>query len=181
RVVGQAAGGLDQPPPLPVLPDNPDKAEATAIDNNPDMAAAAEAVKAAHYDVQQARASRMPTVSGSVGTNYYRYSGFAGNGLGVPVGNVSGDASQAGLTLNIPLYQGGLPGAQVRQAQAFESAALENQTATERQVVANVRAAFSSYQASLDVIRSSQEALKATTLAFECGRAGQRTCPPHVP
>ncbi len=173
RVVGQSAGALDQPPPLPVLPDTPDKAENVAISTNPDIAAAAAAVKAAHYDVSQARASRMPTISGTVATNYYRYSGFAGNGLGVPVGNVHGDASQAGLTLNVPLYQGGLPGAQVRQAQAFESAALENATATERQVVANARAAFSSYQASLEVIRSSQEALKANTLALEGVRAEQ--------
>ncbi|HLY89055.1 MAG TPA: TolC family outer membrane protein [Acetobacteraceae bacterium] len=173
RVVGQAAGALDQPPPLPVLPENPDKAEDVAISNNPDIAAAAATVKATHYDVSQARASRMPTVSASAGTQYYQYMGFAGNGLGVPVGNVRGDASQAGVTLNVPLYQGGLPGAQVRQAQAFESAALENETAIERQVVANARAAFSSYQAAVEVIRSSQEALKANTLALEGVRAEQ--------
>ena len=171
RVVGQSAGALDQPPPLPVLPETPDKAEDVAISNNPDIAAAAATVKATHYDVSQARASRMPTVSASVGTQYYQYMGFAGNGLGVPVGNVRGDASQAGVTLNVPLYQGGLPGAQVRQAQAFESAALENETAIERQVVANARAAFSSYQAAVEVIRSSQEALKANTLALEGVRA----------
>ncbi len=173
RVVGQAAGALDQPPPLPVLPDNPDKAEDVAISNNPDIAAAAATVKATHYDVSQARASRMPTISGTVGNTFYRYSGFAGNGLGVPVGNISGNASQAGVTLNVPLYQGGLPGAQVRQAQAFESAALENETAIERQVVANARSAFSSYQAAVEVIRSSQEALKANTLALEGVRAEQ--------
>ncbi len=173
RIVGQGAGALDQPPPLPVLPDTPDKAENVAVSYNPDIAAAAAAVKAAHYDVSQARASRMPTVSATAGTNYYRYSGFAGSGLGGPTGSAHGDASQAGVTLNVPLYQGGLPGAQVRQAQAFESAALENETATERQVVANVRAAFSSYAASLEVIRSSQEALKANTLALEGVRAEQ--------
>jgi outer membrane protein len=173
RVIGQGAGSLDQPPPLPVLPENADRAEDTAVNNNPDIAAAKGAVKAARYDVSTARASRMPTIAATAGTNYYRYSGFAGNGLGVPVGNVSGDASQAGVTLSVPLYQGGLPSAQVRQAQAFESAALERETATERQVVANARSAFSSYQAALEVIRSSQEALKANTLALEGVRAEQ--------
>lgn len=178
RVVGQAAGGLDQPPPLPVLPDNPDKAEDVAISNNPDIAAAAATVKATHYDVSQARASRMPTVSATAGTNYYRYMGFSGGGAGTSgtasqIDSVTGDASQAGVTLSVPLYQGGLPGAQVRQAQAFESAAIENETAIERQVVANARAAFSSYQASVEVIRSSQEALKANTLALEGVRAEQ--------
>jgi outer membrane protein len=77
------------------------------------------------------------------------------------------------VTLSVPLYQGGLPAAQVRQAQAFESAAIESETAIERQVVANARSAFSSYQASLEVIRSSQEALKANTLALEGVRAEQ--------
>ena len=177
RVVGQSAGALDQPPPLPALPENPDKAEDVAVSNNPDIAAAAAAVKAAHYDVSQARASRMPTVSATAGTNYYHYMGFAGGGVGTGAGSfidsVKGDASQAGVTLSVPLYQGGLPGAQVRQTQAFESAALENETATERQVVANARAAFSSYQAAVEVIRSSQEALKANTLALEGVRAEQ--------
>jgi outer membrane protein len=73
----------------------------------------------------------------------------------------------------VPLYQGGLPSAQVRQAQAFESAAIERETATERQVIANARSAFSTYQAALEVIRSSQEALKANTLALEGVRAEQ--------
>lgn len=172
RVVGQSAGTLDQPPPLPVLPDNPDKAEDVAITNNPDIAAAAATVKATHYDTAQARASRMPTVSATAGTNYYHYMGFAGGGLGASSG-AQGDASQAGVTVSVPLYQGGLPSAQVRQAQAFESAALENETAIERQVVANARAAFSSYQAAVEVIRSSQEALKANTLALEGVRAEQ--------
>ena len=170
RVVGMGAGVLDQPPPLPPLPDTPDRAEDTAIANNPDIAAAAAAVKAAHYDTETARASRMPTISGTIGNSYVRDSG-ANGALGI--GRLEGDATQAGVTLSVPLYQGGLPGAEVRQEQAFESAAIENQTAAERQVVANVRAAFSSYEASVEVIRSSQEALKANTLALEGVRAEQ--------
>lgn len=173
RVIGQAAASLDQPPPLPTLPDTGDKAEDTAINNNPDIAAAKESVKAARYDVSTARASRMPSIAATASNQYYRYSGFAGNGLGVPTGNISGNASQAGVTLTLPLYQGGLPSAQVRQAQAYESAALEHETATERQVIANARSAFSTYQAALEVIRSSQEALKANTLALEGVRAEQ--------
>jgi len=184
RVIGQLAGAIDQPPPLPPLPDTADHAEDTAIDNSPDIAAAVAAVKAARFDTQTARASRLPTVSATAGTNYYRYSGFANSGLGAGAGTeagvgsgggavFAGTASQAGVTLSVPLYQGGLPGAQVRQAQDFESAAIESETATERQVVANVRAAFSTYQASLGVIRSSEEALKANTLAQEGVQAEQ--------
>jgi outer membrane protein len=185
RVIGVLAGTIDQPPPLPTLPDSADHAEDTAFDNSPDIASAVAAVKAAHFDTQTARASRMPTVAATAGTNYYRYSGFAATGLGAGAGTqagvgsggggtvFSGSASQAGVTLTVPLYQGGLPSAQVRQAQDFESAAIESETATERQVVANVRAAFSTYQAALGVIRSSEEALKANTLALEGVQAEQ--------
>lgn len=184
RVIGQMAGAIDQPPPLPTLPDTADHAEDTAIDNSPDIAAAVAAVKAAHFDTQTARSSRMPSVSASASTSYYRYSGFAASGLGAGAGTqagvgaggggiFSGTATQAGVTLTVPLYQGGLPGAQIRQAQDFESAAMESETATERQVVANVRAAYSTYQAALGVIRSSEEALKANTLALEGVQAEQ--------
>ena len=169
-VIGSSAGVLDQPPPLPTLPDNPDRAEDTAIANNPNIVAAAAAVKAAHFDTETARSSRMPSISATASNNYVRDTDAGGPLAGQ---NLIGDASQAGVTLTIPLYQGGLPGAQVRQEQAFESAAIESQTATERQVVATVRAAFSSYQASVEVIRSSQEALKANTLALEGVRAEQ--------
>ncbi len=171
RVIGASAGVLDQPPPLPVLPDNPDKAEDTAIANNPDIAAAVAAVKAAHFDVDTARSSRMPSISATASNNYIRDTDASGLSAGQ---RLVGDASQAGVTLTVPLYQGGLPGAQVRQEQAFESAAIESETATERQVVATARAAFSSYEASVEVIRSSQEALKANTLALEGVQAEQQ-------
>ncbi|MDB5738757.1 MAG: hypothetical protein JWO65_2425 [Sphingomonas bacterium] len=160
---------LDQPPVLPLLPDSPDRAEATAIDNNPDIAAAVAAVKAARFDTQTARAARMPTISGSAGGNYYNFiDGLPGIGP-----NQHGNYATAGITATLPLYQGGGVSAQIRQAQAFESQALEQQTAVERQVVANVRAAFSSYGAALDVIKSSEEAVKANTLALEGVRAEQ--------
>jgi outer membrane protein len=172
RVVGMAADELDQPPPLPPLPDNADKAEDAAIANNPDIAAAAGTVKAAHYDVATQRAARMPTVSGNAGANYYNYVD-GGQIQGIQYPNEHGTYSTAGITATLPLYQGGEVAAQIRQAQAFESQAIENETAIERQVVANVRAAFSNYQAALDVISSSEEAVSANTLALEGVRAEQ--------
>ncbi|HEY0271116.1 MAG TPA: TolC family outer membrane protein [Sphingomonas sp.] len=172
RVTGLAAGMLDQPPPLPPLPDSADKAEDMAIASNPDIAAAAATVKAAHYDVATQRAGRMPTLSGSAGANYYDYVD-GGRLQGLPYPNERGTYSTAGVTATLPLYQGGEVAAQVRQAQAFESQAMESETAIERQVVANVRAAFSNYQAALDVITSSQGAVSANTLALEGVRAEQ--------
>ena len=170
RVIGMAAGALDQPPPLPPLPDSADKAEDVAIANNPDIAAAAATVKAAHFDVATQRAARMPTLAAGAGTNYYNY--VDGGGIqGLPYPDQHGNYSTAGVTATLPLYQGGEVAAQIRQAQAFEAQAIESQTAIERQVVASVRAAFSNYQAALDVIASSEGAVSANTLALEGVRA----------
>ena len=166
RVIGTGAATLDQPPPLPALPDTPEKAEATAIDENPDIASAVAAVKAARFDVQTQRAARMPTLSASAGSNYYNNTGGFGT-----FPHQHGDYSTVGVTATLPLYQGGQVAAQVRQAQAFESQAMENQTAVERQVVADTRAAFSRYQAALEVIQSSEGAVSANTLALEGVRA----------
>jgi outer membrane protein len=173
RVVGLSPDALITPPPLPVLPANADQAEDTAIAENPDIAAAVAAVKAAHLDVATARASRMPTVSASANNSYARFlSGPAIDAAGDRA-RLAGDNTSVGVTVSLPLYQGGLPSAEIRQAQDFEQVAMEQQTATERQVVANARAAFSSYQATLEVIRSSEEALKANTLALEGVQAEQ--------
>ncbi|USI72687.1 TolC family outer membrane protein [Sphingomonas morindae] len=167
-VIGQSAGTLDSPPDLPMLPAGADQAEATALRENPNIAAAAAAVKAARYDVGAARATRLPIVSATASENYYNYAGAA-SGL-VPR---RGDYGVVGVTATIPLYQGGGPSAQVRQSQAFESQALEQQIATERQVVANVHAAFSNYQALLATERSSREQVRANALALEGLRAEQ--------
>ena len=167
-VVGQPADTLETPPLLPLLPKDADQAEATALDNNPDIAAAAEQVRATHFDVDTARSSHLPTVSASAGENYYNY---ADGSLGFVARH--GQYSSVGVTATVPLYQGGLVGAQTRQSQAFEQQAIEAQTQTERSVVANAHAAFSSYQASLYTTRSSEEQVKANTLALEGLRAEQ--------
>ena len=172
RVVGMTPAALDQPPPLPVLPLNADQAEDTAVAENPDIAAAAASVKAAHLDVATARASRMPTITAQANNNYLRYTQGASS-IYTSAQNLIGDSSSVGVSLNLPLYQGGGPSAQIRQAQDNEQVAMEAQTETERQVVANARSAFSSYQATLDVIKSSEEALKANSLALEGVQAEQ--------
>ena len=88
-------------------------------------------------------------------------------------------AAQAGGTVSIPLFQGGRPAALERQAQARASAALEQVIAAERDVIAQVRAAYSSWQASLAIIESSQTAVDAASLSLEGVRAensiGNRT------
>jgi outer membrane protein len=179
QLVGKVPGELEPPPPLPNLPDAPETAVDTAIDNNPDLEAARERVEAANFDVRSARGTRMPQLSLFTQGNYQNFLGTLGSEL--IQGNFVQQQSSAaaGLQLTVPVYQGGRPGAQIRRAQAASGQAMEQEIAVERGVVAQVRAAYASFNASMQVIESSQKAVDANTLALEGVRAensvGNRT------
>jgi len=171
QLVGHAPVDLQAPPPLPGLPASPDDAVEIALANNPDLAAARKQREASVYDVRVARGQRLPTVSGFV-------SGVYGTDLGsgshaAAAAGVAGDndSVQLGARLTLPLYQGGGPAAQVRQSQAREQQAMEQETAVERDVIAQTRSLFASWQASNEVIASSRVAVDAAALSLQGVRA----------
>ena len=186
-LTGGAPDDLQPPPPLPGLPASADMAVDIALDNNPDIIAARERASAARSDVEVAGAGRLPTVSVFAG---YDYQNALGSIPDIPADpNVPGSqpipvdqtatGAQAGVSLRVPIFQGGLPAARQRQANARATAALEDVIAAERDVIAQTRAAYSSWQASLAIIESSQAAVDAATLSLEGVRAensiGNRT------
>ena len=178
RLVGEPPVDLQPPPPLPSLPTSPDSAVTTAVDNNPGLAAAIRRRDATRFDTNVARASRLPRLS-AVGTgNYANYLGSL-TSVGVGTSSQTSRSAAVGLQATIPLFQGGGPGAQVRQAQANESQAIETVTLTERNIVGQTRSAYASYVASNQLIESSQAAVSANTLSLEGVRAensvGNRT------
>ena len=178
NLVGKPPDRLQPPPPLPNLPATPEAAVAAALDNNPDILAARQRSKAAGYDIKVAGAGRLPRVEVFSSGAYNDYFGSLG-GASSNVFAQSEKTAQVGVRASIPLYQGGLPAAQRRQAQERASSALENEIAIERNVIAQARAAFSSWQASLEIIASSQTAVDAANLSLEGVRAensvGNRT------
>jgi outer membrane protein len=167
RVIGQRPGPLNPPPPLPPLPATADEAVRIALANNPDFIAATRQAEAARYDVRVAQAGRLPTVSGVASADYANT--LAGNNAGPDTGT----ATSIGVQGRIPLYQGGLPSARIRQSQALEGQALELRIATERTVVSNTRSAFATYMAAKESIRSNETAVAANELALEGTRAEQ--------
>ncbi len=178
QLVGRAPSNLEPPPPLPGLPETVGEAVVAALDNNPDLIAAKERASAAGFDSEVAGGGRLPRVGLFAGLDYTDYFGT----LGGPISSnfrQSETTANAGVQVTIPIFQGGLPAARQRQAYARESAALENVIATERDVIAQVRAAHSSWQASNAVIFSSEAAVSAAELSLEGVRAensiGNRT------
>lgn len=183
RLTGLAPDDLQPPPPLPGFPASVEDAEDIALANNPDLIAAKDRARAAGFDVDVTEAGRLPRVSVVTGGTYQNFLGSlpdsrdqAGNPIPLPQ---TSNAVQVGVQLNLPLFQGGLPAAQRRQAQAREGAALETVVATERFVIAQVRSAWSSWQAATAVIVSAQSAVDAAALSLEGVRAensiGNRT------
>jgi outer membrane protein len=173
RVIGELPADLQPPPPLPPLPSTPDQAVEIALANNPDLISVAAQIRAAGRDISVARAGRLPTVSGVTQGDYTNFLGSADDQFG-GVGNANSQTSSAvGVQARIPIYQGGVVSARVRQSQALRSQLLERGIETERFVVATTRAAFASYRAALEAIESNEVAVAANTLALEGTRAEQ--------
>jgi outer membrane protein len=171
EVIGKFPENLEPPPALPGLPATSEDAVDMAIANNPGLASARQAARAAQYDIGVAEALRMPRLQAFGTADYVDFQGTLGGG-GAGLKQVDKTAT-LGLQASIPIFQGGEPGARVRQAQARKSQAIEAQTAAERAVIADARVAFSRYQAALAVIDSSQAAVSANQLALEGVRAEQ--------
>lgn len=166
RVIGRDPAALQPPPPLPPFPATADEAVRVALVNNPDLVAATSRARAAGYDVSAVRGTRLPTVSAVASGDYARTTRGETGGA-----DRSGTATSVGVQGRIPLYQGGLPSARIRQAQALEGQALELRIETERRVVADTRSAFADYQAAVQAIQANEVAVRANELALEGVRA----------
>jgi outer membrane protein len=177
QFVGKAPVSLEAPPPLPGLPDSAEVATATALEFNPDILASRQRSKAAGFDINVASANRLPRVEIFTSGGYTDYFGTLGNGAAGY--NQSSTGATAGIRASIPIFSGGRPAALRRQAQARAATALETEIGTERQVIAQVRSAYSAWRASNEIILSSQIAVDAATLSLEGVRAensvGSRT------
>jgi outer membrane protein len=170
RLVGQAPGQLEAPPPLPGLPENVGEAIVAALENNPNLVAAKERAQAAGFDTKVAGAGRLPTVGLFVNGQYSDFFGTLGGPIAANFVQAETTAN-AGVRVTIPLFQGGDPAARQRQAGARESAALEDVIASERSVIAETRSTYTNWQAANAVIKSAQAAVEAAELSLEGVRA----------
>ncbi|QNO29025.1 TolC family outer membrane protein [Sphingopyxis sp. OPL5] len=167
RLVGEAPVDLEQPPLLPNLPVTAEEAVAIALNSNPDIEAANQLVNASRADIGVARATRLPKLSATTNGGY-------NNNLNSVTSATSENVTtsvQAALSLTIPIFQGGRPAAQVRQAQSRSSQAIENYVATERGVIAQTRGAYAAWQANERIIAATQQAVSANGLSLEGVRA----------
>lgn len=170
RLVGVAPGLLETPPALPDMPADPDSAVALALANNPTLLSAAREREASADDISAARAQRLPTLSATASGNYYDYLDTLGSGI-VPQTDQTGKSVSVGVALRVPIYQGGQASAQIRQANARRSQAVDKAVEVERQVIAETRSAFAMWRSAQSVIRSANAGVAANRESLEGVRA----------
>ncbi len=167
--IGHPPGDLSPPPPLPPLPASDDEAVRIALADNPDLLSIARQEVASGYDVNVAKAGRLPTLSAQASGDY-----AANIGGNAPQGFPNtGTQTAIGLGATIPIFQGGLPAARIRQAQAQQGELREQVVGTERAVVQQTRAAYANYEAAQQAIQAQTVAVQANQLALEGNRAEQ--------
>jgi outer membrane protein len=152
-----------------------------ALKENPSLAAAQHLVEAAEHDIGTARSGHFPTLSASVvrtDTPAWGNSSqsFAGDTFGPFHGNSVSGNTTIGITLNVPIFTGGLVSAQVRQAVFNRDAAQDRAEQERRLVVANTRNAYraviagiSEVEATKQAVVSAQSSLDATEAGFDVG------------
>jgi len=152
----------------------------TAVKQNPSLASRQHSLDAAEYNISSQRSGHLPTLSASVVRTDTPAWGHTVNSFGSTSFTSPGSGLQAsttiGVTLNVPIFTGGLVSAQTRQAVYQRDAAQDQVELQRRTVVANTRNAYraviagiSEVEATKQAVVSAQSSLEATQAGFEVG------------
>jgi outer membrane protein len=176
QLVGVEPNSLKSPSPLAkLLPKSLDQAQAFAEEQHPAILATTHLVDAAAFTVKSAEGALLPQISAAAGVSqsYQETS----PGTSSADGNFTSGA--VGLTLTVPIYQGGRTSAQVRQSKESLGQARIEVDVSRDQVRAAVTSAWSQYIAARENISAITETVAAAQLALEGvieeRNVGQRT------
>ncbi|HST26887.1 MAG TPA: TolC family outer membrane protein [Rudaea sp.] len=169
---------------LPLEKPNPDNLQAwvdLALKQSPVLAFSQFSLTAAQDNVSASRAGHLPTLSASLVRTDTPSWGSGGRSFGdstlanIPGNGWSGDTT-IGVTLNVPLFTGGLVNSQVHQALYQRDAAQDQLELNRRGVIAGTRNAYravlagiSEVEANKQAVASAEKSLEATEAGFEVG------------
>lgn len=146
--------------PLTLAPPKPDDVEQwvkTAADSSYAVAVARASYEIAQQEVKRQQAGHLPTVD------------LSGNAVRVndptsaappisPIGNVG----SVGITLSVPIFQGGLTQSRVREAVALRDRAEQDLESSQRTVAQSVRAGFLIVRSGIAQVKALEQALVST-------------------
>ena len=160
-VVGQAPGDLAPMPVLPGIPADFDAALDVALTDNPSIRAAAYALAAAESNVAAAKAEYMP--SARLTASY----GGTTSDLGAIDDLGNNTRFQAGATVSVPLFTGGLNSSRVAQARERANVAQINVVGERRNTLQAVSSAYAQSISARATLQAGEEAVRAATVAAE--------------
>ncbi len=168
NVVGRLPTQLTPPKFFPNVPETLDAAESDAVANQPTIRAARASERAAVYAIRAAIAGKLPTVDlqGSLTGN------LSDSIIGESLFSSDSDDTRSAsvnvtLTINAPVYQGGLVDAQVRQARHNASQARAQYHEAVRTVQQNVNVTWQMLVTARATIESGKLRVRAARIAFE--------------
>ncbi|MFC6488057.1 TolC family outer membrane protein [Nitratireductor sp. GCM10026969] len=175
QLVGQEPGALQMPSPLTsLLPSSLDQALAIGLAEHPAIAGREHEVDAAAFAVKSAEGALLPNVSAnaSVERSYT-------DPTTTPGADNTTDSATIGLSLTVPIYQGGETSARVRRSKESLGRARINVDVSRDQVRNAVTSAWAQYRAAVESVAANRETVSAAQLALEGvieeRNVGQRT------
>ncbi|EKF40984.1 TolC family outer membrane protein [Nitratireductor indicus] len=175
QIIGDKPGELKMANPLvKFLPKSMESAISVGLSEHPVIIARQHQIDAASFKVKSSEGAFLPQVTGSAGLSHnYTNStpGLSSDG--------SSDQATVGLKLTVPIYQGGLASATVRQNKESLGQARIYLDVARDQVRAAVVSAWTQYQAARESLVANREVVQAAQLALngviEERNVGQRT------
>ena len=167
RIIGPVSVPLarlgDKLPLSPPEPNDMDQWVKSALKNNYAIIAAQEAVASAKQQIEIERSGHYPTLNLSAGYDLTRSDAEFGTDR---------DTAFVGLTLNLPIYQGGAVTSRTRQAGYNLSAAQQRLDQVRRQVVEGVKNAFRGILSSISDVKARHAAVISARSALDSTQAG---------
>lgn len=179
QIIGTEPGALNTPAPLSkLLPRSLGQAEQIAFSSHPAIEVRNALVDSGLFSVKAAEGAFLPQVGMSASVTQSYSSSASG-------GSVSGDSSgsstngRVGLSVTVPIYQGGQASATVRKSKEQLGQARLEVDVARNQVRAAVVSAYTQLEASRASVSANQEGVSAARLALngvvEERSVGQRT------
>ena len=175
-ITGQPVGDLkklrDDLPMTPPSPADPQAWVDSSLKNNPTLMSAQLSVDAAEHNIDAARANHLPTITASLSrakstawleNGSYNAFGSVGNGR---YGNT------IGVTLSVPIFEGGATQAKVRQNIYQRDEAQDSLELTRRQTIQNTLNYYNSVLAGISEVESGKAAVESAQKAVDATKAG---------
>ncbi|WGM31226.1 TolC family outer membrane protein [Brevundimonas sp. NIBR11] len=166
-IVGQAPTNLEEPPALPGVPADFDTALDIGLAENPNLMAAEYDLQAAEARHAQARSAYLPSVG--LSSSYGAATSVSGFDLSDRT-----NTFQAGVSLSVPLFTGGLNSSRVAQALEQANAAKIEIDRQKRSVLQGVSSAFAQVVSNRSQLEAGVAGVSAARIAAEGVRQEQQ-------